>query len=217
MTLTSLTNLVLYWVDDVNADYFTSTQVTAFLNNAQVEVQKMLLRAGENFYTKAVQTTTVVNQTDYVLPSDFLKINNIELITSGTVPNEEIITLDQITLNQRHLVRNNASTPRYFYIHRDRVVLAPIPDKAVTLRMTYSYRVADMSSGTDEPDVPVQYHEYLAVIAALDCFLKDDRQPDILMAKKKMYEDMMKKDQENRIETSSRNIVCLEDAGYEVF
>ena len=74
-----------------------------------------------------------------------------------------------------------------------------------------------MTSGTDEPDLPTQYHEYIAVIAALDCFLKDDRRPDTLLVKKKFYEDMMKKDQENRVETGPRMVVTTEDNAFEVF
>jgi hypothetical protein len=218
MTLTELKALVSYWVDDLEFGYFTETQLTAFLNNAQKEVQKMLLRAGENFYTKMVQTSTVTNQTDYVLPSDFLKVQRVELILAGSVPNEQIQSLDMITMNQKDLImEQTSSVPRAFYLHRDRIVLCPIPDKVYTLRITYSYLVSDMTTGSSVPDVPTQYHEYIAVVAALDCFLKDDRVPNTLLEKKAFYENMMKRDQEDRVESKTRMVVVTEESCFEVY
>lgn len=218
MNFLQLKQLVSYWVDDLTMGYFTDTQLGIFVNNAQKETQKMLLRAGENFYTKQVETTTIIGQSDYILPANFLKVNRLELIISGTAPsNEETRVLEQITMNQVDIIQGLQSTPTAWFIHRDRFVLKPVPDKAQTLRMYYSYRVADMVNDSDDPDVPIQYHEYIAVIAALDCYLKDDRQPDILLAKKKFYEEMMKKDMEDRSETKSRSVVVTEESAFEVY
>lgn len=217
MTFAELKNLVLYWVDDLAGDYFTDTQVGVFLNNAQKEIQKTLLKAHENYYTKRVQTTTVINQSDYLLPTDFMKVHRVEVVLSGTAPNEDKRKLDQITMSEADLLQDKTSTPSAFYLHRDRMVLVPVPDAEKTLRITYTPYVADMVNTTDLPDVPVQYHEAVAIWAAVDCFIKDDRTPTNLLAKKAFYEDLMKKDSEMRSETQSRSIVVTESTGYEVF
>ena len=75
-------DLCLYWLDDLQGAYFTPTQMNVFINNAQREVQKQLIQAFEDYYLKVVQTTTVANQADYILPQDFLKLRRLEIVLS---------------------------------------------------------------------------------------------------------------------------------------
>src|SRR5882724_8386671 len=97
MQFSDLQNLVAYTLDDLQFGYFTSTQVKVWLNNAQRETQKRLMKAGNNRYTIPVQTTLVVNQNDYVLPADFKKLHKLEIIISGTAPNESTYPIQPIT------------------------------------------------------------------------------------------------------------------------
>jgi len=100
MTLGELKTLVSYWVDDLDFGYFTEDQVREFINQALREIQKYLVLAGENYYLKCVETTTVTDQADYVLPQDFLKLNRLEYIDGQTTTTQPI-TIDGITLNQK--------------------------------------------------------------------------------------------------------------------
>jgi hypothetical protein len=199
MTFAELRQLVSYWVDDINQTYFTPTQLNRFLNNAQREVQKLLVLAGQDYYVKCAVTTLVVNQREYVFPDDFYKVNRLEVITSGTAPNENTAVIKPITINQKDLVLDSTGTPFAYYMKRNRFVLLPAPDAALTLRMDYSYKVADMVLDTDLPDVPEPYHEFIAVLGAIDCFVKDTRDvSDIVIAKRDSYLDMLKRDAAQR-------------------
>lgn len=215
MTFLQLQNLVVSWLDDKNFGYFTQTEVQMWLNNGQREVQKMLLQAGENWYVKCVETTLVVNQTDYVLPDDFLKLHRLEVVISGTAPNEEVQVLEQITLNQQDLFPNGASTPAGYYLKKERIILVPAPDTALIMRMQYSPLVADMTDSAEEPDVPVQYHEMLAVLATLDGLYKDTRDPGPMLQKKQYYETLMKQDAQNRRQDAPRSVVVTTSYGFE--
>lgn len=214
-TLLSLRTLCLSWLDDVNGGYFTTPQMNVFLNNAQKEVQKLLLQAGELYYTKAVETTMVVNQTDYIIPDDFLKVHRILIVTSGTSPNEVVQPLQPITLNQQDLFDLQSTTPEAYYLKRNRFVMVPPPDAAKVLRIEYSYLVADMVNDIDIPDVPTQYQEYIAVLATIDGFLKDGREASMMMEKKRFYEEQMKRDSENRREDGPRMVVVTRSEGWE--
>jgi hypothetical protein len=207
MTFLELRNLVSYWVDDLQLAYFTATQVNSFLNNAQKELQKLLLNAGQNYYVKRYQTTTVINQADYVLMDDFEKLHRLELVISGTPPTEAVTPINSITINQQDLLLGNTATPCGYFIKKNRLVLFPTPNAAQTLRMYYSPRVADMTLDTDVPDAPAQYHEYIAVLAAHDCLMKDGRDPSTLQAKIKYYEEMLKNDAQERQVDGPRTIV----------
>jgi hypothetical protein len=199
--------LVLSWLDDVNGTYFTSDQVNVWINNAQKQAQMQLLQAGENYYMRPVETLTVSSQADYVLPSDFMVEHRLEVVLSGTGTNENRQALIPITTNQQDLITIRTGQPTNYYIKKDRVTLSPCPDNQYTLRLYYSPMVVDMSSDSDVPDVPAQYHEYVAVLAAYNGFVKDDRVPNNLSAKMMQFETLLKQMAVDRTQDRSRQVV----------
>ena len=74
-----------------------------------------------------------------------------------------------------------------------------------------------MVLGTDSPDIPLEYHEYLVICAALDCRIKDDRMVDSLTAKKLEYEEAMRRDSQNRNIDKARSIVITSDESFGTF
>lgn len=206
-TFLELRNLAAYWLDDLQLGYFTPTQVNAWLNNGQKEVQKIILQSHQNFYVTPVQTTLVVNQNDYVLPDDFLTLHRLELIMTGTPPNEDTLAISPITLNQQDLVPIHTGTPQFYTFKKNRLRVFPAPDTALLMRMHYSYLVSDMVLDTDLPDVPFAYHELIAVLAALDGLYKDGRDPSFMLAKRDYYERLLKQETNDRNEDAPRSIV----------
>lgn len=215
MTRSDLRTLVLSWLDDTAGAYFTSSQVNVWLNMAQREVQKLLLQAGANYYMKPVETLTVSGQADYVLPSDFMVEHRLEIVVSGTGPTENRQPLVPITTNQQDLISIQLGTPTNYYMKKDRVTLSPTPGTSgQTLRLYYSPRVPDMASDSDSPDVPEQYMEFVAILAAYDGFIKDDRDPGHLVHKKEKYEQLLKQMAEDRNQDLSRQVVSTSEYDY---
>lgn len=211
MTRSELRTLVLQWLDDVNGEYFTSTIVNTWLENAQREVQKLLLMSGDNYYVKVVETSTVASQADYALPTDFFDLNRLELVVSGTGTSEDRRIIYPVTLNQQGLLGNALGTPEAYAIKKSRFTLFPTPDSVKTLRLYYSPTALAMSADGDEPDVPEQYHELVAILAAYNGFIKDDRSPANLELKKQEYIKLMKQAAETRLKDQSRHIIITDD------
>lgn len=211
MDLLALRTLVLSYVNDPLGNFFTPAQVNVFLNNAQRETQKQLLQAGQNWYMQCATMTLVVDQQEYVLPSDFLKSHRVEVITSGNIPNETKVMQIPMSVQQQDLLMQNSGPPGSFFLKKNRIVFWPAPDQAYLVRLYYSYGVTDLSADTDVPDVPTEYHEYLAVLAAQDCFIKDDAFPQLLVDKKATYEKRFREDANNRTLDKSRDIVVTQN------
>lgn len=207
MTFLELQNLTAYWLDDLSFGYFTQTQVKRFLNNAQRELQKLLLMAGENYYVKPVQTTMVVNQSDYVLPDDFVWLHRLEIILSGSGVNEDAVPVLPITLNQKDMLPTGSGTPVVYYMKKNRLVLLPPPSSAKVLRLFYSPYTTDMSADADEPDIPDFYHEFLAVLAARDGLLKDRRDISNIQVKLKELEEHLKQIAQQRKVDMPREVI----------
>lgn len=215
MTFLELQVLTSTWLDDINNGYFTLPQIKQWLNNAQVETQKLVVQAFEGHYRQCVQTNTVAYQKEYQLPDDFKKLSRLELIISGTaIQNENNQRLLKITENQQDMFPDKTGTPQAYYFQGDKVVLVPCPNQAWVLRLVYIYRVTDMVNDADEPDIPVDYHEYLAVLATLDGLYRDGREVTPYLEKKRYYEEQFKRDAEERNIDESRQIVQTQDDDY---
>jgi hypothetical protein len=207
MTFQDLQNLTSYWLDDLQFGYYTQTQVQLWLNNAQKEVQKMLIASGQSRYNAWVGTTLIVGQSDYILPQDFRKLQNLEVVLSGTPPNESVSPIVPITLNQKYLVDMGQSTPAAYHFRRNRIVIQPAPDAPLLMRMEYTYLVTDMVNATDIPDVPAEYHELIALLACADGFIKDGRQNPLLLTKIEAYKTDLQQDAQERNQDTVRSVV----------
>lgn len=209
MTRGEIRNLCLYWLDDLQGAYFTSTQMNVFINNAQREVQKQLNQAYQDYYLEVLETITVQGQGDYILPGDFTALRRLELVLSGTGDNEDKLWLQPITLNQQDLVLNmGTGTPGCYILKQDRFTILPYPDESnLTLRIYYTYRVQDMTTDNDIPDIPQDYHEYIAVLATLDGFVKDDRSNKNIEQKRDDYLKLLKQAAQDRKIDRSRQVI----------
>jgi len=206
MNFQQLKGLVSYWLDDLNFGYFTQTQVGIWLNNAAKEVQKRIIKSGQLYYVACSKTPLVTNQSKYILPSNFLKINRLEtfILNSRTVPTQ----LVPITLNQQNLVyRESTGEPEFYSIKKNAIVVYPTPNTAKYLRLDYTYAIPKMANDVDIPDVPEEYHELIALYAAQDGFIKDQRVPELLVKKIREYETLMDQDANERRRDAPRQVV----------
>lgn len=221
MNFLQLQDLTLTWLDDVNAGYFTRPQVKRFINNALREVQKELIQSGEGWYLRCQQTNTIAQKEAYSLPADFLRNHRLKVYTQGNGSNPSTDVSSVImpaTPVQITSLPAGPGTPSLYYIKKDCLVLRSVPDRAYPMQMLYSYAVSEMVSDTEVPDVPVQYQEYLSVLATIDGFMKDQRDASqFLTGKKESYKALMKQDADQRNVDFPRSIVSTENDGYEVF
>lgn len=210
MTRSALKTLIASWVDDTAYGYFSETFLNTLLNNAQKYVQQLLIMAGKNQYVICVTTPIFTDQKEYVLPDDFLSVRRVQLITSGFGTTNPIKTnLDDFTMRQDSILFPYKGTPEGYFTRRNRLALTPTPSTSNQwyIEMEYNYLVADMDDDTDEPDVPEEYMELVALVAAYDCFIKDDRVPSTLEKKLRRYEEEFAEFATTRMSTGPRRVI----------
>jgi len=211
MTFLELRQLVSGYVDDVDNGYFTVSDVNRYINLAMYEVQKIMLQAFEDQWIKCVETTIFPNQIDYQLPADFKKLNRLDIVVVPGTPQTEVTNqLSKITRNQQNAVNNanyNNGYPTVYYFTNNSLTIRPVPSVQKTMRMNYTYRIADMVQDTDVPDIPDEYQDYGAVLAAITCLTRDGRVSQMLVDKKDYYEKQLKRDAEQRNIDMPRTVV----------
>lgn len=210
MTLAQLQTYVSILVDDLDFGYFTQSQLTTFLNFGLKECQKKLIQAGANYNLKIVEQNTVVDQPYYTLPTDFLKLNNLITTQDATDPASPVTVISPITLNQKELYPQTGEPQNYYFLNNI-LVINPTPTVVTTMRLTYTYRVAELSAAGDIPDLPEVYHEYIALLATQACFLRDGRDISTLQTRLNEYEKRMREDYQQRRVDGPRMIVSTQD------
>lgn len=219
MNFLQLQDLTLMWLDDVNAGYMTRPQVKRLLNNGLRELQKQLVQAENSWYTLCAQTSTITNKDSYSLPADFFKLQRLTLFTqgSGTLPSDISRMLTPTTPVESLSVPQGPGCPVSYFLKKNCIVLRPYPDTAYPMTLLYDYLVSEMVFDTETPDAPIQFHEYIALLATRDGLLRDQRDATQFQGKITMYEELMRQDADQRTIDAPRDIVSTEDDGYEVF
>lgn len=210
MTFLDIQDQVLDWLDDPRASYFTRPIIRKWINNAQTEAQKQLLDANENWYVRCSTTTLVQNQSCYVLPEGFLKLHHLEVVTDNT-GNTQPLVLKHSTQGEADAFRGSQWGPSTFFLEKNCLILRGTPQNVYPLRMHWSRLVSPMTLDSEIPDVPPQYHEYLAVLATMDGKVKDDRDMTNILKKHEYYTQMMTVDKKQRLQDRPRRVVRTED------
>lgn len=211
MTLVQLRTLVLSWLDDPNAGYFTPAQVNVWINNGMKEVQKKLVQSGELWWAIEYTVPTIVNTAAYAVPTDFLRMHKLNLVVSGTAPNETLVRLVPITPVQADNFPQGTGQPSAYWLRKNSIVVAIIPNSVWTLRFLYTAQIAALSSDSDVPDMPDRYQEAIALEACMDGFLKDQRDPNPMFKMKwDNYMKMLEQDAQDRTVDEPREVVITQ-------
>lgn len=214
MTFLQLQNLTLDTLDDPNAGYFGLTILKQRLNLALRELQKRLISANEEYYSAAVKTNLVNGQNIYSLPTDFLQVIRLEYVTQGSGNTADTQKLQYMTPNQRDLMVDRSGDPIGYWFQQNNLILCPTPTGTQELRLEYSYYVSDMVNDADVPDAPAQFHEYISILTARDCLVKDMRPLSSIETKLNDYEKLLKQIAEQRRADGTRMIVQVEAQNY---
>lgn len=219
MNFGELKDFAVSLLDDLDFGYFTEVQVGRWINMGQRKLQRQLVAAGQAFYFKCANATLVANECGLLLPDDFQAIHKVSLITGGVSPNEDILTIDSVTLNEADLLDRNPGQPIAYYLHKNTLKFVPVSDTTYPVRLTYSYAVADMVNDNDVPDAPERYHELIGIYGAKYGYVKDDRDMIQLEKMETEYLADLKRDAQQRMKQKARRIVQTgyDDWGGEVF
>ncbi len=192
MTFLELRTLTSDILDDTSNGYFTVSLLNQRLNLSLRELQKKLISANQQYYSKCVTTSTVANQAAYAMPSDFIQVIRLDYVTQGSGVTAMTQKIQEITPNQRDLLTESTGAPQVYYFQKSNAILNPVPDAIYTLHLEYSYYVADMVLDVDVPDAPQEYHPYIAYLTARDCMVKDGRPLTSIEAQLMQYETLLK-------------------------
>lgn len=205
-TLANLRTTTRMYLDEVSEADWTDDQINTQLNFRYLGVYSAVLEVFEDYYRKVVTSGTIANQGEYALPSDFFKMQRLEVKYNASEEYRKVTYFDTQQMAQQIGTDYYGATHRPIYsLSGDYIQLLPVPETSISsaLRMYYIRELPELSADSDEIEIPFanRYANYISLAAAGDLLRKGQQEETAAARYIAEYElslDQMKSQLENR-------------------
>ena len=149
----------------------TDSSLHAWVNEANQKLHGMLVDAmGEEYVSSSQAFTTIANQSDYALPSNFYKLYGVDLDFRGLMR-----ALKQYNRAERNLYRefHPEFTPRYSLVGNN-LRLYPVPAAGLTGAILYAPEATILNVGADTVAYPNGWERFIVIDTAIQMLLKEE-------------------------------------------
>lgn len=191
MNLGEIRGQVREFLNEPTEGFWTDAQLNTLINIAHRKLNATISATKEDFFVVSATFQTVAAQKSYALPSDFRQMLRLEIFD----PNDPhaIVKLDEMDFprieDEGDWPFSENGRPVRYVIRGSQMDLYPIPDQVYNLRIYYDQRQTDLNLDTDVPASPVEFHDMLAIWAAILAFQKQQESTLELAALYKTRED----------------------------
>lgn len=183
--------------DMVNSTFVTDGELGNFVNASACELYDILIDSrGENYYVLSSSFSAVAGQKDYPLPTDFLKLLAVDLVSGEN----QIINVRAFQWQERNLSTTLAysgddANIRY-QLRGSNITLTPTPNGGAEFRLWYVPRCPALVADGDSFDGINGWEEYIVIDAAIKMRIKEESPVQELMIEKQAIK--------TRIESASK-------------
>lgn len=172
-----------------NSARFTDAWLTEQVNVALGELYEIIAETNEGYFDVEATTTTIANNANVTLPSDFLHLRGVDLSVNGTW-----VELAQVGIQERNRYQT-AGQPVAYRIsaavqsgtsQRGGLILYPTPSAVYTVRFTYEPSRTLLSADGDTVEGFNGWEDYIVTAALLRCDEREQRDIGPRMAKLQM-------------------------------
>lgn len=183
MTLTQIRNSARSKADEEATGFITDVALDRFINQGLRFVYGKIVQAFEDYFLvegtvgNGGLITVTASTNKYALPTTMLKLVRVERRNTGETDDNQWVKLNRVNIangqvNDYYPVRPGRIEGPGYFITGSYIFLRPVPDSGYDLRLWFIPRATALSDTTDEPTVPVEYHELVAEYAAIQCLAK---------------------------------------------
>lgn len=180
----------LQLTEEVLSHQFSPTQYTEYIEKRLNDGQAYV--AAQTDFRELMDTesyTTSSGDNTYTLPSDFVRLYNVELVQADG----NVIPLSPESLVS-YETKSAAATgqPQLYVIQGSTLELWPTPDQAFTIRLRYYRKPAALNNSIDVPEIPGIYHHLLVSYALWHCYERENDYNSAQYHKARFDEDLAK-------------------------
>lgn len=150
---------------DNTSSFWRDADLITYFNIAQQDISLEIVQAYEDYFLTQSNLSIVANQSEYALPTGFMKMRRVEDLTSQPNPTE----IWPLTINERPArgpYGQNTSGSYWlggYYMKGNYIVLTDTPTVTDTsaIRIYFIKALADVTAGSDTSQIPVEFHKLL--------------------------------------------------------
>lgn len=175
MNRSEIRSLTRIWLDEASAGFWTDAELNTLINLSNQRVNSIIAALHEDYFTASSTFSTVSGTLSYNLPTDFRFMRRLEHYSATDA--SDIRKLDEIKFPRIESYAEwpfeSAGKPRRYVIRGKQMDLYPPPNAIYTMRIYYDVRQDDLSLDTSAPLSPVDFHDMIAVDAAIKALIKN--------------------------------------------
>lgn len=199
---------VRFYIDEVSQANFADADLNYAINDAQQELATELAQLDEQYLVNPVPTTLqfAINVPSYALASDFQKMTRMQdSITGLPIDFTDLNGQDSGAFNTPPLVQSVAISAQATIVGNS-VIFNPTPQQASQAVYWYVPIIQDLTGDTDVTSIPRQYVDMLAILAAIDCKIKDEDDTSDLRVKYNRRLDQLKRTARDRQQQNPKRV-----------
>lgn len=183
MTLEEIRASARAKADEEATGFITDTSLDRFINQGLRFVYGKVVQAFEDYFlTKGTVgngglITVVSGTNEYSLPGTMLKLVRVERRNTGETDENQWVKLNRVNIangaiNDFYPIRPGRLEGPGYFVTGSYLYIRPVPTSGFDLRLWFIPRATALSAITDEPTLPVEYHELISEYAAIQCLAK---------------------------------------------
>lgn len=153
--------------------YYTPAEYIRFVNIANQVVNSILINIDADYFLRPFGFQTVAGTSAYSLPPDCSRLHDV-FITDLSGCRLQLRPLRPMLQGQTN------QFPCGYVLRQNQIDLHPTPDAAYTVEFFFDQVKTDLTQDIEVPSSPVEYHDMIALYAAITASAKDGRNVGIL-------------------------------------
>lgn len=183
MDLTDLRDSARSKADEQSSGFISDVELDRFLNQGLRLIYGKIVQNFEDYFI--VKGTALnggliavtANDNEYSLPTNMLKLVRVERRNTNDSNENNWRKLMRLNIGNDQIndffpIREGRDQGFGYFVAGNKLFLRPVPSGGFDMRLWFIPKVTTMSSTTDEPEVPEEYHELIAEYGAIQCLAK---------------------------------------------
>lgn len=207
-----------FFIDEPVQQNWLDTDILIALNRAQEDVAKEIVQVKEDYFVKVSDLNpsgtppgTIAGQELYNLPPDFFEFKRIERSDTGEA-------LAPVDLNEKDSSNSSLSPASLnnkmgYYVIGSSIGFSPVPQGSIPIRLWYVPILLDMVNDADVSLIPSNYHDMMAIRAAIDAFMKDEADTSALERRWDRQVAQLQRTIRNRQIQEPKHVQRVDDSG----
>ncbi len=199
----------------VDQSGIAGTELIRYVNMAYKDLYQQIILAKENYFTIPVSFNIFGNTVTYPLPSDFYKLDGVDLALDA---GGRYLTLRPFQFLERNKFRSslNLATAPFGQIYRYMIVgntiqFVPLPTSQATIQLWYTPEPVVITSLSQVLSLPIGTDEYMSLYIACAMLAKEESDNTALNSKRLEVLEQLKHSLRER-DAGSANYVVDESA-----